>query len=59
LDEALQRVKLYYDRELPARVRRLLSLLNPALVVILGAVILVVGLAIILPIMNIYRSLGR
>ncbi|GIW51626.1 MAG: MSHA biogenesis protein MshG [Gemmatimonadales bacterium] len=59
LDEALQRVKLYYDRELPARVRRLLSLLNPALVVILGAVILIVGLAIILPIMNIYQSLGR
>lgn len=59
LDDALQRVKLYYDRELPARVRRLLSLLNPALVVILGAVILIVGLAIILPVMNIYRSLGR
>lgn len=59
LDDALQRVKLYYDRELPARVRRLLSLVNPALVVILGAVILIVGLAIILPIMNIYRSLGR
>jgi type IV pilus assembly protein PilC len=59
LDEALQRVKLYYDRELPARVRRLLSLLNPALVVILGAVILLVGLAIILPIMNLYQSLRR
>ncbi len=59
LDDALQRVKLYYDRELPARVRRLLSLLNPALVVLLGAVILIVGLAIILPIMNLYRSLGR
>lgn len=59
LDEALQRVKLYYDRELPARVQRLVSLLNPALVVLLGAAILVLGLAIILPIMNIYRSLGR
>ncbi len=59
LDEALQRVKLYYDRELPARVKRLLSLLNPTLVVILGAVILIAGLAIILPIMNIYQSLGR
>jgi type IV pilus assembly protein PilC len=59
LDDALQRVKLYYDRELPAKVRQLLSLLNPALVVILGAAILVVGLAIILPIMNLYQSLGR
>ena len=59
LDDALQRAKLYYDREIPARVGRLLALLHPAMVVILGAVILIVGLAIILPIMNLYRTLGR
>lgn len=59
LDDALQRAKLYYDREIPARVSRLLALLQPAMVVILGAVILIVGLAIILPIMNLYRTLGR
>lgn len=58
LEDALGRAKVYYDRELPARVRRLLALLNPALVVVLGGVVLIVGLSIILPIMNIYQSIG-
>jgi type IV pilus assembly protein PilC len=58
LDEALDRAKLYYGREIPASVRRVITLIQPALIVVLGAVILLVALAIMLPILNIYNSIG-
>ena len=58
LDDALQRAKSYYDRELPAAVRRLLTGLQPMLVVLLGLVVVGVGLSIFMPILSIYRSVG-
>ncbi|HKJ93983.1 MAG TPA: type II secretion system F family protein, partial [Longimicrobiales bacterium] len=59
LDDALTRAKTYYDREVPAAVRRMLTALQPAMVVVLGAVILVVALSIFLPVITIYKSVGR
>jgi type IV pilus assembly protein PilC len=58
LDEALERAKMYYAREIPAAVRRVITLIQPALIVMLGAIVLVVALAIMLPILNIYNTLG-
>ena len=58
LDESLERAKVYYSREIPAAVRRVITLIQPALIVMLGAVVLVVALAIMLPILNIYNTLG-
>lgn len=58
LDEALDRAKLYYTREIPAAVRRVITLIQPALIVLLGSVILLVALAIMLPILNIYNTIG-
>ena len=58
LDEALDRAKLYYSREIPAAVRRVVTLIQPAMIVILGGVILMVALAIMLPILNIYNTIG-
>jgi type IV pilus assembly protein PilC len=58
LDEALERAKLYYAREIPAAVRRVITLIQPALIVVLGGVVLMVALAIMLPILNIYNTLG-
>lgn len=58
LDEALARAKLYYAREIPAAVRRVITLIQPALIVVLGVIVLVVALAIMLPILNIYNTLG-
>lgn len=58
LDEALERAKLYYGREIPAAVRRMITLIQPAMIVVLGAVVLVVALAIMLPILNIYNTIG-
>lgn len=59
LDEALDRAKSYYDRELPAAVRRMLTALQPAMVLLLGIVITVVALSIFLPVMAIYQSAAR
>jgi type IV pilus assembly protein PilC len=58
LDESLERAKLYYSREIPAAVRRVITLIQPALIVTLGVVVLIVALAIMLPILNIYNTLG-
>lgn len=58
LDEALDRAKLYYGREIPAAVRRVITLIQPMMIVVLGGVILLVALAIMLPILNIYNSIG-
>ena len=58
LDESLERAKLYYGREIPAAVRRVITLIQPALIVILGGVVLLVALAIMLPILNIYNTIG-
>ncbi len=59
LDEALGRAKAYYDREVPASVNRMLTALQPLLVVLMGGVIVVIALSIFLPILTIYQSLGR
>ncbi|MGH9883933.1 MAG: type II secretion system F family protein, partial [bacterium] len=58
LDQSLSRTKDYYSREIPASVRRMITLLQPALIAMIGAVILTVALAIILPILNIYDEIG-
>jgi type II secretory pathway component PulF len=58
LDESLDRAKLYYAREIPAAVRRVVTLIQPAMIIILGGVILTVALAIMLPILNIYNTIG-
>lgn len=58
LDESLDRAKLYYSREIPAAVRRVITLIQPAMIIVLGGVILTVALAIMLPILNIYNTIG-
>jgi type IV pilus assembly protein PilC len=58
LDVALGRAKAYYEREIPAAVRRMIVVLQPLLIAFIGAVVLMVALAIVLPILNIYNSIG-
>lgn len=58
LDTALTRAKDYYEREIPAAVKRMIIVLQPLLIAFIGFVILMVALAIILPILNIYNSIG-
>lgn len=59
LDEALNRASIYYEREIPAAVRRMVTILQPSLIALMGGAVLLVALAIILPILGIYDSIGR
>jgi type IV pilus assembly protein PilC len=58
LDTSLTRAKEYYEREIPAAVRRMIIVLQPLLIAFIGGVVLMVALAIVLPILNIYNSIG-
>jgi type IV pilus assembly protein PilC len=58
LDVSLQRAKDYYEREIPAAVKRMIVVVQPLLIAFIGVVILMVALAIVLPILNIYNSIG-
>ena len=58
LDTALARAKDYYEREIPGAVKRMIVVLQPLLIALIGGVILMVALAIVLPILNIYNSIG-
>jgi type IV pilus assembly protein PilC len=59
LDESLARTQAYYAREVPAAVRRMITVLQPVLIAVLGGAVLLVALAIFLPILGIYESIGR
>jgi type II secretory pathway component PulF len=59
LDESLERARAYYAREVPAAVRRMLGVLQPLLIVVLGSILGLVALSIFLPLVGIYQSLGR
>ena len=58
LDEALDRAKLYYAREIPNVVRNMITLIQPLMIAVLGGIVLLVALAIMLPILNIYNTIG-
>ena len=58
LDQSLSRTRDFYSREIPASVRRMITMLQPLLIAMIGGVILTVALAIILPILNIYNGIG-
>jgi type IV pilus assembly protein PilC len=59
LDDALNRASIFYEREIPAAVRRMVTILQPALIALMGGAVLLVALAIFLPILGIYDSIGR
>jgi type II secretory pathway component PulF len=58
LDESLERARVYYAREVPAAVRRMLAALQPLLIIVIGAVIATIALSIFLPIMRIYEAVS-
>jgi general secretion pathway protein F len=53
LDEMLARVAADYEREVRVAVRRLVATLEPAIIVVLGAVVLAIVLAILLAILSV------
>ncbi len=56
IDSTLQRVTEFYDREIPAAVKKLFAVLEPLIIVVLAAIVLLVALSIFIPL---YGALGR
>jgi len=58
LDGCLARVTSYYDEEVPRTVKRLIALLEPALLVAAGAIVAFILLAALLPLFDLYEAIG-
>ena len=56
VDSTLEKVTEFYDREIPATVKRVFAVVEPLLIVLLAAIVLLVALSIFIPL---YGALGR
>jgi type IV pilus assembly protein PilC len=56
LDESLERVSAYYDREVPALISRAVALFNTGVLLFLGGVLVMIALSIFVPF---YQMLGE
>jgi type II secretory pathway component PulF len=57
LEESLQHAADYYDEEVPRRIKRVFSVLEPLIIVVLIGIIGMVAMAIFLPILSISQGL--
>jgi type IV pilus assembly protein PilC len=55
LDQVLQRVSSYYDREVEISIKAATSLIEPIMIGIMGVVVGTIGLAVLLPIFSLSR----
>ena len=56
LDTSLARICVYYDKEIPATIKRVFATMEPLLYVFLACVVLTVALAIYLPLYQMMQS---
>ncbi len=54
----LEKVSEYYDREVPAAIKRFFAFLEPAIIIFLGIVVVLLALAIFLPIYKLASAIG-
>lgn len=58
LDQSLEKVREFYDREVPRTVDRLFSVMEPAVILLLGGLIALVALGVYLPIYSVIQQIG-
>lgn len=58
LDEILNKTSAYYDEESSAAIQRLISLIEPLMIVFLAVIVGFIIISIILPIFSIYNTVG-
>src|SRR6266436_19934 len=56
---SLQKTCRYYDKEIPATIKRVFSIMEPVLYVFLAVIVLTVALAIYMPLYQMMGSLGK
>jgi type II secretory pathway component PulF len=59
LVSSLEKASKYYDKEIPATIKRVFSIMEPVLYVFLAVIVLTVALAIYMPLYQMMGSLGR
>ena len=59
LDRSLQKVSQYYDKEVPAAIKKMFSVFEPALILVMGGVVLFIALAILLPTYKLTATIGQ
>jgi type IV pilus assembly protein PilC len=59
LDKSLEKVSQYYDREIPATIKRVFAIAEPVLLIFLASMVLLVALSMYLPLYNSMAQLGR
>lgn len=58
LDTSLQKVSQYYDKEVPASIKKMFAVFEPMLIIFMGGVVLFMALAIFLPIYKLTSTIG-
>lgn len=58
LAETMQKVNEYYDKEVPAAVRKIFALLEPIMIVTMGVIVAGIALAVFLPMIQLITSVG-
>lgn len=59
LDGTLKKVAIYYDREIPAAIKRAFTILEPLILISLGGLVVFIALAILLPIYQFGTSINK
>jgi type IV pilus assembly protein PilC len=58
LDTSLQKVSQYYDKEVPASIKKMFAVFEPMLIIIMGVVVLFIAMAIFLPVYKLTSTIG-
>ena len=56
LDQVLERVSVYYDREVETAVKATTSMIEPIMISVMGVVVGTIGLALLLPIFSLSKQ---
>jgi type IV pilus assembly protein PilC len=56
LDSVLERVSVYYDREVETAIKATTSMIEPIMIAVMGVVVGTIGLALLLPIFSLSRQ---
>ena len=58
LDVSLEKASQYYDKEVPAAIKKMFATFEPLLIIFMGVVVLFIALAIFLPIYKLTSAIG-
>jgi type IV pilus assembly protein PilC len=59
LEQLLEKVSEFYDREVRATVKQLTSLIEPFLIVIMGAIVGTMVIAMFMPLLGMIGNMGK